>query len=86
LNLELPSQAKAASLAEDISADPVVRTDEQIRKIEADNIRAALKAANGKVSGTGGAAQLLGMKATTLASRIKALGIILPTRHWPDAS
>lgn len=86
LNIELPSQAKAARLAEAITADPVVRTDEQIRKIEADNIRAALKAANGKVSGTGGAAQLLGLKSTTLASRIKALGIILPTRHWPNAT
>ena len=53
-----------------------VRTDAQIRQLEADNIRAALKAANGKVSGPGGAAQLLGMKPTTLASRIKSLGII----------
>ena len=47
---------------------------------EADNIRAALKAAGGKVSGPGGAAQLIGMKPTTLASRIKALGIVPPRR------
>ena len=52
-----------------------VRTDAQIRKLEADNIRAALKATSGKVSGPGGAAQLLGLKPTTLASRIKALGV-----------
>ena len=56
-------------------ADPV-RTDAEIRQLEADNIRAALEAACGKVSGPGGAAQLLGMKPTTLASRIKALGIL----------
>ena len=37
------------------------------------------KAANGKVSGLGGAAELLGLKPTTLASRIKSLGI-LPSR------
>ncbi|MBV8100760.1 MAG: hypothetical protein JOZ31_16560 [Verrucomicrobia bacterium] len=31
--------------------------------------------ANGKISGPRGAAELLGMKPTTLASRIKALGL-----------
>jgi len=86
LNIELPTQAKAARLPEAAIADPVVRTDAQIRQIESDNIRAALKAANGKVSGPGGAAQLLGLKSTTLASRIKALGIVLPTRHWPEGT
>jgi transcriptional regulator with GAF, ATPase, and Fis domain len=50
-------------------------TDTELRHFEADNIRAAIKEARGKVSGPGGAAELLGMKATTLASRIKALGI-----------
>ena len=39
----------------------------------------ALHAADGKVSGPGGAAQLLGLKPTTLASRIKALGILPST-------
>lgn len=81
MNIELPSQAKAAQLPEAVTTDSVVRTDAQIRQIEADNIRAALKAANGKVSGSGGAAELLGLKSTTLASRIKALGIVLPINH-----
>jgi transcriptional regulator with GAF, ATPase, and Fis domain len=76
LNVELPTPAKASRLTEAFAADPVVRTDSQIRQIEADNVRAALKAANGKVSGPGGAAQILGMKPTTLASRIKSLGIV----------
>jgi transcriptional regulator with GAF, ATPase, and Fis domain len=86
LNIELPTQAKAARMPESAIAGPVVRTDAQIRQIEADNIRAALKATSGKVSGPGGAAQLLGLKSTTLASRIKALGIVLPTRHWPEST
>ena len=73
LNIELPFQAKALGLPKSPSPMPRVRTDAQIRQLEADNIRAALKAANGKVSGPGGAAQLLGLKPTTLASRIKAL-------------
>jgi transcriptional regulator with GAF, ATPase, and Fis domain len=50
-------------------------TDADVRRLEADNLRAALRAANGKVSGPGGAAELLGVKPTTLASRIKSLGI-----------
>lgn len=81
LNIELPSQNKSARVAEP-DAESVVQTDAQIRQIEADNIRAALKATNGKVSGTGGAAELLGLKPTTLTSRIKALGITLPPRNW----
>ena len=77
LNIELPSQAKAVRSTEVASTNPIVRTDAQIRQIEADNIRAVLQAANGKVSGSSGAAQLLGLKSTTLASRIKALRISL---------
>jgi transcriptional regulator with GAF, ATPase, and Fis domain len=81
LNVELPSPANAAGVRKSpvVEADSV-RTDAQIRQLEADNIRAALKAAKGKVSGPGGAAQLLGLKPTTLASRIKSLRI-LPQDH-----
>jgi transcriptional regulator with GAF, ATPase, and Fis domain len=39
------------------------------------NLLAALEAANWKIYGAGGAAQLLGMKPTTLASRLQSLGI-----------
>lgn len=52
-----------------------VRTDAELRQLEVDNIRAALRLAKGKVSGTGGAAEMLGIKPTTLASRIKALSV-----------
>jgi transcriptional regulator with GAF, ATPase, and Fis domain len=79
LNIELPFHINSGDVPETAIAYPGVRTDAQIRQIEAENIRAALKAANGKVSGVGGAAELLGLKSTTLASRIKALQIILPT-------
>jgi transcriptional regulator with GAF, ATPase, and Fis domain len=57
------------------SATDQVLTDAEVRRLEADNIRAALRRAGGKVSGPGGAAELLGIKPTTLASRIKALGV-----------
>ncbi len=39
------------------------------------NITAALKQTGGKVSGKDGAAELLGIKPTTLASRMASLGI-----------
>ncbi|WP_029004723.1 sigma 54-interacting transcriptional regulator [Azorhizobium doebereinerae] len=42
------------------------------------SILAALEAAGGKVSGPGGAAERLGLKPTTLASRLKSLGIAAP--------
>ncbi|MES2790536.1 MAG: sigma 54-interacting transcriptional regulator [Planctomycetota bacterium] len=83
LNIELPSPTKVGHLPAAVTIETTVRTDAQIRQIEADNIRAALQAANGKVSGPDGAAQQLGLKATTLASRIKALGIAPPTRYGP---
>ncbi len=52
---------------------------EELNQLERNNIRAALEHTNGKVSGPGGAAELLGIKPTTLASRIKKLGIQKPT-------
>lgn len=77
LKLELPTQRTALSTAETVKTNAgSVRTDAQIRQLEADNIHAALRAANGKIAGPGGAAQLLGLNPTTLASRIKSLGII----------
>jgi transcriptional regulator with GAF, ATPase, and Fis domain len=83
INVELPSSPEATRVAAAVAPEADhVRTDTEIRQLEADNIRAALKAADGKVSGPGGAAQLLGMRPTTLASRIKALVGHLP-RTWP---
>ncbi len=44
------------------------------------HLQAALAQTNGKIFGPNGAAQLLGMPPTTLASRIKALKIVRPPR------
>jgi transcriptional regulator with GAF, ATPase, and Fis domain len=73
LTIELPS-GEASKPAPAPAAGRVL-TDADVRRLEADNIRAALRLARGKVSGAGGAAELLGVKPTTLASRIKALGL-----------
>ncbi len=51
-----------------------ILTAAELRDLEIQNIRAALQRAGGKIYGNNGAAALLGMKPTTLTSRIKALG------------
>jgi transcriptional regulator with GAF, ATPase, and Fis domain len=52
-----------------------VRTAKELEELERANVIAALEATSWRVSGNGGAAQLLAMKPTTLSSRMKALGI-----------
>ena len=45
------------------------------RRRERDNLRGALTASAGRIYGPGGAAELLGIKPTTLLSRLQALGM-----------
>jgi GAF domain-containing protein len=52
-----------------------ILTRGELRVIERDTLEAALAQTSGHVFGSRGAAILLGMKPTTLASRMKALGI-----------
>ncbi|MDB6142146.1 MAG: sigma-54-dependent transcriptional regulator [Pseudomonas sp.] len=73
LNMDLPDEPKN-SIALPAPASTVM-TDAQLRELERNNMLAALKAANGKLFGKGGAAELLGLKPTTLASRLKRLEI-----------
>jgi transcriptional regulator with GAF, ATPase, and Fis domain len=56
-------------------ADAALLTRDELKRQERETIINALKQTNGKVSGPGGAAELLGMKPSTLASRISSLGI-----------
>jgi transcriptional regulator with GAF, ATPase, and Fis domain len=83
LAIELPAAAEPPSGSADAPAQDAaerVLTEAAMRRLEAENIRVALRRTGGKVSGAGGAAELLGLKPTTLASRIKSLGILLPSR------
>ena len=50
-------------------------TESQWREMERENLLKALKQARGRVSGKGGAAELLGVNPNTLASRLRALKI-----------
>ena len=54
---------------------PVPTTQKQWLESQRDQIKAALAKSGGKVYGKGGAAELLGLRPTTLSSRIAALGI-----------
>lgn len=59
-------------------APEAIRTVDEIQAFERANLIRALEATQWRVSGEGGAAQLLGMKPSTLASRMKALCIERP--------
>lgn len=60
------------------SATPTIKT---LREVERDHILHALAQTNGRVSGPYGAAQLLAINPTTLASRMKKLGIKRQTTY-----
>ena len=49
--------------------------DEQVKRLERENILAALEQTSWKISGTGSTAELLGLSPSTLRSRLKAMGI-----------
>lgn len=71
--VERPSQQ---TLPSPVHAGTIL-TDAEIRQLEQDNVKAALRASNGRLFGKGGAAEILGLKPTTLASRLKRLNIPL---------
>ena len=56
-------------------ADSNILTFAEIRQLDSDNIQAALRHTEGKIFGKNGAAELLQTPPTTLASRIKRLGL-----------
>ena len=53
-------------------------TDDEIRKLERNNLLAVLEQAEWKISGTGGAAEFLGINPATLSSRMRAMRIKRP--------
>ena len=79
LDFNLPATANKTLTTETDNAPPG-RTTLPYNEVERlardrDNIIAALKLTGGRVSGPDGAANLLGIKSTTLTSRMKSLGV-----------
>jgi transcriptional regulator with GAF, ATPase, and Fis domain len=85
LRLELSLPEKAPETDKASAATPVVPggilTDKQIRELQKQNTLAALRQSQWRVSGENGAAELLGIKPTTLNDRIKSYGIQKPNRN-----
>jgi formate hydrogenlyase transcriptional activator len=77
LTFDLPASQPAEFPGEQAKStgNAALLTREELKRREREAIINALKQTNGRVSGSGGAAALLGMKPSTLASRISSLGI-----------
>ena len=76
LQVELGSSQRHSGIPAPVQSAPSeIITDSQLRALEAANVSSALQKTGGKIYGPNGAAQLLGLKPTTLASRMKRLGI-----------
>jgi PAS domain S-box-containing protein len=82
LDMSLPEKAGGISGVENgrLPGEDQVLTEEQMRALQKQNLTAALRQTNWRVSGKDGAAELLGIKPTTLTDRLKSFGIRKP-RH-----
>tara|TARA_B100001057_G_scaffold408484_1_gene422757 strand:+ start:206 stop:2002 length:1797 start_codon:yes stop_codon:yes gene_type:complete len=80
LDLSMPDLLTDFDLAKEseIHEDEVM-SEKQMREFQRRNLKKALELTNWKVSGTGGAAELLGIRPTTLSDRIKAFKFKKPT-------
>jgi transcriptional regulator with GAF, ATPase, and Fis domain len=67
--------ARKAQPTEGVAEPAEILTDDEMKRRERANIAAALKISEGRIYGPGGAAELLGMKPTTLNARIKRFGL-----------
>ncbi|MDH3265879.1 MAG: Fis family transcriptional regulator, partial [Gammaproteobacteria bacterium] len=63
------------------STENRVLTEKEMREYQKSNLEKALQLTNWRVSGPDGAAELLGVKATTLADRVRSFGIKRPARR-----
>jgi len=82
LLFNLPSEGTESNTVSIVSAgvvkENVTFTETERLARDRANILTALRLTNGKMSGEDGAAELLGIKPTTLASRMKSLGVEKP--------
>ncbi len=76
LRVDLPESSESGTGVQSTVAgeDPVL-TEAEMRRLEKENLRRALRQTRWKIYGPDGAAELLGVKPTTLVSRIKKLGL-----------
>jgi PAS domain S-box-containing protein len=77
---DILTAAPAAADEEPVKGGQVM-TEHELRELERKNTIAALSLSDWRVSGPNGAAKLLGVKATTLADRIRKLNLTKPKRR-----
>ena len=83
LRLDLSMPGLEPDGGESVAHEPEtagVMTEQQIKDLQKTNIIKALKLADWRVSGKGGAAELLGVRPTTLADRLRTYKIKRPAR------
>ena len=82
LDLSMPSGSAMPDtvVAREPDDSDRVLTEKEMREFQKRNLTAALEQSNWRVSGRDGAAELLGVKPTTLADRIRSLGIDKPAK------
>jgi transcriptional regulator with GAF, ATPase, and Fis domain len=90
LQFDLPATLSAPIApppSSDIEAPPgpAFLTELEMQQCERANLMAVLECADWKIKGAGGAAELLGLKPTTLISRMKQMGLTRPAHRRPPA-
>ncbi|RMF98248.1 MAG: PAS domain S-box protein [Gammaproteobacteria bacterium] len=78
LKLDLPTLAPMTGGGEPARGQRGFLTEAEMKAEQRRNLLAALQAANWRISGRGGAAELLGIKPSTLSDRMRAMGIERP--------
>ncbi len=87
LDLSMPGlKVDSHEMAVTAANNDEVLTETDMREFQKSNTIRALNRANWKVSGKGGAAELLGVRPTTLADRVRTLRIKKPVRRARDRS
>ncbi len=83
LDLSMPNLSGTTMPAPivEVPVENKVLTEEEMEDLRKKNIIAALERSSWRVSGPNGAAELLGVRPTTLADRIRVLGIQKPARR-----
>ena len=85
LRLDLSMQDTSAKTdnepeSDESAAEKLILTEHDMKDLQRENILAALGQTNWRVSGKDGAAELLGVRPTTLSDRIKSFGLRRPRR------
>ncbi len=79
LHFNLPDALRANENSAINTDESAVVPDQEMKRRERENILSALQLTHWRVHGSGGAAELLGVRPTTLTSRIKRMGLSKPT-------